>query len=237
MSTKKWICSSQDLSWIGKGTYGQVFCARRGSTSFALKTPYSEKELQYLQMCQGHENIVRCYGTCITEDRSSTYLVLEYLWKTLDSYRAMFCEPTLTPSMAHQLLSGLTHIHSLGLVHGDIRPDNLMVNQHGALKIIDFGSACPMQEHMHTPQNVRYQAVELCETKEVVVALPIHDIYTAAAVLCEITYGKTPYDRDYKPRSDTTPLGELLASMLNPDPSQRPTAQEALQHPYFTCLS
>ena len=48
-----------------------------------------------------------------------------------------------------KILEAVNHIHSIGVVHRDLKPDNIMIGAHKELKIIDFGLSKDTEEHTH----------------------------------------------------------------------------------------
>ncbi len=101
--------------------------------------------------------------------------------------------PDAVERLAHQVLQGLQSAHAQGIVHGDIKPHNLLLNDEGHVKIIDFGIArqdfADMTESMHlgTPE---YMAPELlssplCDGRA--------DLYGLGISLYEATTGELPF--------------------------------------------
>ncbi|CAA7393510.1 unnamed protein product [Spirodela intermedia] len=148
--------SYETLEKIGQGTYSSVFRAREIDTGkfFALKkvrfdnyepesVRFMAREIQILRRLN-HPNIVKLEGLVTSRLSCSIYLVFEYmdhdLAGLLSSPDIQFSEPQVKCYM-QQLLSGLEHCHSLGMMHRDIKCSNLLVNNEGILKIADFGLA------------------------------------------------------------------------------------------------
>ena len=89
-----------------------------------------------------HKNIVQYFG--VEQDQNNVYILMEYcsegsLARLLNSYgkfhQAMLLHYT------HQILEGLVFLHSLHIVHRDIKPDNVLIDAEGRVKLADFGSA------------------------------------------------------------------------------------------------
>nr|CAG4651917.1 EOG090X081V [Triops cancriformis] len=144
----------EKLEKIGEGTYGTVFKAKNresheivalkrvrlddddeGVPSSALREICLLKELK-------HKNIVRLYDV-LHSDKKLT-LVFEHcdqdLKKYFDSLNGEI-DPDRVRSFMFQLLRGLAFCHSRNVLHRDLKPQNLLINKNGELKLADFGLA------------------------------------------------------------------------------------------------
>jgi serine/threonine protein kinase len=142
---------------IGGGTFGEVWRARHHVWSdqlVAIKIPTDGQYIRNLQR-EGaaihglsHPNIVRAMGFDPYGD--PPYLVMEYVPGT--SLRPLIERRALSPEDAvavlKQVLAGLAHAHKNGLVHQDIKPENILVHERaasdgfdvaGLIKVTDFG--------------------------------------------------------------------------------------------------
>ncbi|KAG1347873.1 hypothetical protein COCNU_06G017020 [Cocos nucifera] len=148
--------SFEKMGKIGQGTYSSVFKARELDTgkTVALKkvqfdvyepesVRFMAREIQILRRLN-HPNVVKLEGLITSRLSSSIYLVFDYmehdLAGLLSSPDIKFSEPQIKCYM-QQLLSGLEHCHSHGIMHRDIKCANLLINNEGILKIADFGLA------------------------------------------------------------------------------------------------
>lgn len=144
----------EKLEKIGEGTYGTVFKAKNrenhdivalkrvrlddddeGVPSSALREICLLKELK-------HKNIVRLYDV-LHSDKKLT-LVFEHcdqdLKKYFDSLNGEI-DADVVKSFMYQLLRGLAFCHSHNVLHRDLKPQNLLINKNGELKLADFGLA------------------------------------------------------------------------------------------------
>ncbi|KAK4976615.1 Nitrogen permease reactivator protein, partial [Elasticomyces elasticus] len=140
---------------LGSGAGGSVRLMKRtgDNVTFAVKQfrprhPYeSEKEYNKkvtAEFCIGstlhHGNIIETID--IVHEKGNWYEVMEYapydLFAIVMSGKMSREEITCSTL---QILSGVTYLHSMGLAHRDLKLDNVVVNEHGIMKIIDFGSA------------------------------------------------------------------------------------------------
>jgi len=144
----------EKLEKIGEGTYGTVFKAKHKETleivalkrvrldeddegipSSALREICLLKELK-------HKNIVRLYDVMHSEKKLT--IVFEYcdqdLKKYFDSCQGEI-EANVVKSFMYQLLRGLSFCHEKHILHRDLKPQNLLINKNGELKLADFGLA------------------------------------------------------------------------------------------------
>jgi cyclin-dependent kinase len=145
----------QKLAKVGEGTYGLVYKARDVKTGdfVALKrirltseeegTPSTAvREISILKQLR-HPNIVSLLEVIHTE--TSLTLVFEYMDQDVKNYldacgsRAM--DTYTTKSFLYQLLLALSYCHANRVLHRDLKPQNLLMNMEGELKLADFGLA------------------------------------------------------------------------------------------------
>jgi serine/threonine protein kinase len=152
--------SFQQLEKLGEGTYATVFKGRNGQTGafVALKeihldseegTPSTAiREISLMKELK-HENIVSLYDVIHTENK--LMLVFEYMDKDLKKYMDGYTnsqsgqrgalEAVTIKSFMWQLLRGIAFCHDNRVLHRDLKPQNLLINTSGQLKLADFGLA------------------------------------------------------------------------------------------------
>lgn len=145
----------------------------------------------------GHPNIVQVYDAGEHERRP--YIVMEHVeGETVAELLAR--EGRLAPApaaeLAAQVAAGLAHAHAHGLIHRDVKPQNLLVERTGNVKIADFGIARSSTDTRLTEAGTilgtaAYLAPEQAAGAKV---SPATDVYALGVVLYELLAGRTPYD-------------------------------------------
>lgn len=145
----------QKIEKIGEGTYGIVYKARHKESNIlvALKKIKMEleddgipsttiREMSALKTLN-HPSIIKLYE--IISSKNNLYLVFEFVDIDLRSFLdRMFAQNRTLKSyeikkMAYQLISGMEYCHARGLLHRDLKPQNILVSREGTIKICDFG--------------------------------------------------------------------------------------------------
>ena len=160
------------FKFIGKGSYGEIYLAKKENDSqlYAVKVldrkrmdkpklhKYLEREISICQELN-HANIAKFYKKLV--DDSNYYLIEEYcnggtLTQCMEKYKAVYNEPFSIEIIQHfmkQIIDAICYIHSLGIIHRDIKLDNILLSfknkndiknlnlMQSEIKIIDFGVA------------------------------------------------------------------------------------------------
>lgn len=165
------------LEKIGEGTYGVVFKARDKISGrlMALKKIRLEQEeegvpstaLREISLLKelNHANIVRLED--VVSHNSKLYLVFEFLDQDLKRYidDCSSLAPDLVQSYMHQLLAGLAYCHGNRVLHRDLKPQNLLIDSEGIIKLADFGLArafsIPVRTYTHEVVTLWYRAPEI----------------------------------------------------------------------------
>ncbi|XP_071881901.1 cyclin-dependent kinase 3 isoform X2 [Anas platyrhynchos] len=169
----------QKVEKIGEGTYGVVYKARNKRTGqlVALKkirldsetegVPSTAiREISLLKELK-HPNIVRLLD--VVHSQKKLYLVFEYLnqdlKKYIDSSQTGEFPLSLVKNYLFQLLQGVSFCHSHRVIHRDLKPQNLLINEAGAIKLADFGLArafgVPLRTYTHEVVTLWYRAPEI----------------------------------------------------------------------------
>ncbi|XP_047085387.1 probable serine/threonine-protein kinase At1g54610 [Lolium rigidum] len=150
------VDSFEKISKIGQGTYSSVYKARDLKTGkvVALKkvrfvnsdpesVRFMAREICILRKLN-HPNVIKLEGIVTSPVSECLYLVFEYMEHDLVGLAATldlkFTESQVK-CLLQQILSGLDHCHSIGVLHRDMKGANLLIDSNGVLKIADFGLA------------------------------------------------------------------------------------------------
>ncbi|XP_009114785.1 probable serine/threonine-protein kinase At1g09600 [Brassica rapa] len=200
--------SFEKLDKIGQGTYSIVYKARDLETGqivamkkvrFANMDPESvrfmAREINILRKLD-HPNVMKLQCIVTSKLSGSLHLVFEYMEHDLSGLalrpHVKFTEPQIKCFMK-QLLCGLEHCHSRGILHRDIKGSNLLVNNDGVLKIGDFGLASFYNPDSDQPLTSRvvtlwYRAPELLLGSTEYG--PAIDLWSVGCILAELFVGK-----------------------------------------------
>ncbi|KAG7388075.1 Cell division protein kinase 1 [Phytophthora pseudosyringae] len=196
---------------IGEGTYGVVYKSLdlKSKQVVALKRIRLEteddgipstalREISVLRELE-HPNIVSLLD-CLQED-GKLFLVFEFMDRDLKRHMEQALgklEPAQTKSFLYQLLKGLAFSHSRGVMHRDLKPQNLLVNATGELKIADFGLArafsLPIKKYTHEVVTLWYRAPEILLGQEVY--CPPVDIWSVGVIFAEMVAKKPLFPGD-----------------------------------------
>ncbi|KAI9591227.1 kinase-like domain-containing protein [Syncephalis fuscata] len=169
----------QKLEKIGEGTYGVVYKARELATGrvVALKKirldsedegvpSTAMREISVLKELK-HSNIVQLLD--IVHSDSKLYLVFEFLDLDFKKYMDSSAPNGLTTehiqSYLYQLVDGIHFCHARRIMHRDLKPQNLLIDRNGLLKLADFGLArafgVPLRAYTHEVVTLWYRAPEI----------------------------------------------------------------------------
>lgn len=168
---------------------------------YAIDPSFLERFKQEARAAAGiaHQNIVSVYD--VGTDQGFHYIVMEYVdgtsLKDLITQGAPF-SASRAISLILQVLSALSFAHQKGIVHRDIKPQNILVSPDGHVKVTDFGIARAATSGQLTETGtvlgtVHYCSPEQAQGRSVGVG---SDLYSAAIVVYEMLTGRLPFEGD-----------------------------------------
>ncbi len=211
------------LEKLGEGGMGVVYKAQdtRLDRTVALKflpahvSLTDETKARFLQEAKAaaalnHPHICTVHG--VEEDDGSMFIVMEFIDGGTLRKRIPYSRVDDAVSIAIQVSEALQEAHARGIVHRDIKPDNIMLTSRGGAKVMDFGLAelkgsLKLSETSSTVGTIAYMAPEQIQGGEIDAR---GDIFSFGVLLFELLTGKTPFRGDHE--------AAMMYSILNEDP-------------------
>jgi len=238
----------QIIEELGKGGMGRVYkvfdTAIKEKVALKLLKPEIasdrdtierfSNELRFARKIS-HRNVCRMYD--LGKAEGAHFITMEYVQgEDLKSMLQMMGQLSLGQivSLGKQVCDGLAEAHGLGVVHRDLKPQNIMIDKGGNAKIMDFGIARSLRERGITGPNAligtpEYMSPEQAEAKEVDQR---SDIYSMGIVLYEMATGRVPFEGDTALSIAIKHKGEIPK-----DPKQfNPNIPEDLSSVILKCL-
>jgi len=202
----------QKLAKLGEGTYGIVYKAKdltndeivaikkvktdnnsEGLPSTAMREISLLKELS-------HPNVIRLKDADI-DSNSKLFMIFEYaecdLKKFLNRQKKVLPQEMIK-SFLYQMLSGLCYCHSHRVIHRDLKPQNVLIDRNGILKLGDFGLArafgFPIVPLTHEVVTLWYRAPEILLGQSTY-SLPV-DMWSMGCIFAEMAQGKALFMGD-----------------------------------------
>jgi serine/threonine protein kinase len=256
------VGSCDVVKFIADGTFGRVFHVINTVTrlEFACKEvdlaalgsdeiEAMKNEVAIHQQLK-HLNIIQFYDTC--SHNNFLYINMELAASCLFDEIKGGLHPALWRPYFFDLITGVEFLHSVGVVHHDIKTENLLISCDQRLKIADFGLAAHfVRGTPGRPRNTNgtrpFMAPEMLQSDEPY-RLELPDVWACGIVLIEMMTKKTPWpSTDSSEYSDwkmgilrspfdlisKTPL-DLLRMILQDNPSHRIYINDIKNHPWFT---
>ncbi len=195
---------------LGKGGMGRVYRVEdtklKQEVALKLIKPEIAKDKKTIERFRNelklareiaHRNVCRMYD--LNEEKGTHYITMEYVrGEDLRSSIRRFGQLPIgkSISIAKQICEGLAEAHRLGVVHRDLKSNNIMIDKEGNVRIMDFGIARSLEAKRITGAGVmigtpEYMSPEQVEGKEVDQR---SDIYSLGVILYEMVTGRLPFE-------------------------------------------
>lgn len=253
----------KDKKKVGEGAAGEVYLAidSRNNDKIAIKImPLNNQNMKLLVTEIGimktsqHPNIVQYIDSYLVGE--NIWVVMEYmgggcLTEVLEQFDYVKMKEDQIATVCKHTLSGLQYIHKLHRIHRDIKSDNILIGDDGAVKLADFGYAAQLTQDKQKRNTIvgtpYWMAPELIRGQNYDIKV---DIWSLGIMAMEMAEGEPPYMEfpplralflittkgipDLKEPGMWSPeFKDFVKKCLDKDPSTRPDTNTLLKHPFL----
>ena len=209
-----------------------------------------------------HRNIVALHAVIDDAESEKLYLIMDYIpngiivkYKSDNKMQCETLDELTVKRYMRQIVDGLRYLHKHGIVHRDIKPDNILVGDHGRVYLSDFGVAEICSEHSKdtgrgTPA---FWPPELFDGTESTANPEAHDIWSLGVTLHLMLTGTVPFQGENMKELASRVCEQQLGAVVRPDgtdisheaedlvrqtlqkrPADRISLQKIRQHPFLS---
>ncbi|KAL9538345.1 hypothetical protein MBANPS3_011002 [Mucor bainieri] len=255
-----------DMVKIGEGASGSVYKAQRIANKdigqfVAIKQIHLRRqvrkdlivdEVRMGKVDQTHKNMVQHIESYIW--KNDVWIVMEYMegGSLTDIVTQNYMAEREIAAVCLEVLHGLDYLHSRGIIHRDIKSDNILIGMQGQIKLSDFGYCAQIDKKQSKRTTLAgtpcWMAPEVVQRKEYG---PSVDIWSLGITAIEMVEGSPPHLEDPEqairllttqrvppslkdPEQLSVTFRDFLGKCLKFNAESRPTAAELLQHPFLT---
>ncbi|KDO27279.1 STE/STE11 protein kinase [Saprolegnia parasitica CBS 223.65] len=253
---------------LGTGSFGSVYLARNeysGDLMAVKEISYdddSADEVIAIQQevlvlrCLHHPNIVKYMGSEYNEAARTLYIFTEWVpgGSLEDNTKTFGCSEPVAQKYIYQILLGIDYLHSKNVVHYDIKPSNILIDQHGGVKLADFGASRLLNAssvaqgkslrgtpYYMAPEVVKQAGTSVkvdiwslgCSVVKMLTGVPLWKtmkFQSQIALFFHIANLTAPPEL---PASISPVAKSFITACLQVSPEARPSAETLLKHPFI----
>ncbi len=253
------------INLLGKGAYGTVVKARDDNNNYyAIKIHYNnnnsqskaaKKEINFLKKMKNSKHTVKIIDHF--ELKKFIIIIYNLLFSTLSNlYQNYPLDIYQIKNISKQILEAVKEMFSYNIMHRDLKPDNIMIDNKDNIFLIDFGLASEIKNKKpkYDIQTIYYRSPEVltkqviskeidlwsvgCILAELFILEPLYEELNSEKLLNIINYNPPRMRIEYFCGCDEfieeeDKLINLIEKLLIIDPKKRITIDEALSHPFF----
>lgn len=257
----------QVVKELGSGAYSKVFLVELHSKLYAAKAipKYRQvhtsndhqsslipndnliiKEIKTLQRLN-HPNIISIID--VVGDSNNIYIIQEYiensLFKVITQQKKIFLEFSAKPLII-QILDAVCYLHSVGICHRDIKPQNILIDSTGSIRLIDFGLSAPIDafdircgSNLFFPPEVmvpddKQKPIDGCKCDSWACGITFYLMLTGKMPWSKMTYSQITTNSIKYPPYMSVACIDFINKLLQLDPNERISVQEAFEHEFLT---
>ncbi|KAG2260455.1 hypothetical protein Bca4012_008467 [Brassica carinata] len=249
----RYLTDFHEIQQIGAGNFSRVFKVLKRIDGCLYAVKYSTRklyldserrkammEVQALAALGFHENVVGYYNSWFENEQ--LYIQLELCDHSLSKKSSLKISEREILVIMHQIAKALQFVHEKGIAHLDVKPDNIYI-KNGVCKLGDFGCATRLDQSLPVEEgDARYMPQEILN--ENYEHLDKVDIFSLGVTVYELIRGSPlaeSRNQSLNIKEGKLPLlpghslqlQQLLKTMMDRDPTRRPSAREVMEHPMF----
>jgi len=233
--TKTKILCIGNISKVYVGYYQSIKCIVKICDS-VTNSPNELKILNYLKLTSCADHVPNLLTSVYNNNNNKILIIMEYI-----NGKNLYCilEKNLYKNNWNNIFKNLTRVlynlHSHGIIHHDLKPENIIVMNNLNIKIIDFGFSCTVNQNLWKTMNIDFPLISIGGTistaapeKKIQTIIDHYkcDIYSLGIIFYVCLYKSYPYYDNFKYLNTSTYIGQLIQKLTTDDPLTRPSLLE-----------